>query len=136
MHKFDGRRWRDNWGLLNRCCDRSRRLVVERHQYQGQDGKGSSVTSGCLAKTAACPRIGGLAGGNDASVNQVSVSYTYPLSKRTSIYTGWVLIDNDAAASYNFGVGNYPNATTTGGAGNLAIGGRPQGFMFGMWHNF
>ena len=48
------------------------------------------------------------------------------LSKRTSVWAGYVKINNDAQAAYNFGVNNY----------NIAIGGKPQGLAFGAWHNF
>jgi predicted porin len=62
----------------------------------------------------------------DSSAQQYEISYTYPLSKRTSIYTGYNRVDNDANAAYNFGVNSYP----------IAIGGKPQGFVIGGWHNF
>jgi predicted porin len=54
------------------------------------------------------------------------ISYTYPLSKRTSVYTGYVKIRNDANAAYNFGVNTYATA----------IGGDPTGFVLGAFHNF
>ncbi|MEO8305266.1 MAG: porin, partial [Betaproteobacteria bacterium] len=60
------------------------------------------------------------------SSNQWEVSYTYPLSKRTSLYTGYTQILNKSLASYNFSVNSYPTA----------VGGKPQGFVMGMWHNF
>ena len=74
----------------------------------------------------ACARVGGLAAGNNSGSNQYSVSYTYPLSKRTSVYAGYVKISNDANAGYNFGVNAYQSA----------IGGRPQGIVLGAFHNF
>ena len=92
----------------------------------GDEGKGSSVTTGCSSKITACPRIGGLAGGPESKSNQYEVSYTYPLSKRTSVYAGYNKIANDAQAAYNFGVNSY----------QIAPGGRPQGIVFGAWHNF
>ncbi|HET7098211.1 MAG TPA: porin [Casimicrobiaceae bacterium] len=91
-----------------------------------QEGKGSAVTTGCQNGTVACARVGGLAAGGDGGANQYEISYTYPLSKRTSVWVGWNKIANDSQASYNFGVNSY----------NVAIGGRPQGLAFGMWHNF
>ncbi len=42
--------------------------------------------------------------------NQWEVSYTYPFSKRTSVYAGYVKIDNDSNASYTFNINPYPIA--------------------------
>jgi predicted porin len=83
----------------------------------GDNGKGSAPDGA---------RIAGLAKGDNSSSNQWEISYTYPLSKRTSLYTGYTQIVNKSAASYNFSVNSYP----------IAIGGKPQGFVMGMWHNF
>jgi predicted porin len=83
----------------------------------GDDGSGSVVNGA---------RVSGLAKGDNSSSNQWEVSYTYPLSKRTSLYTGYTQIINKANAAYNFSVNSYP----------IAIGGKPQGFVMGLWHNF
>ena len=91
-----------------------------------QEGKGSAATAGCNNGTVACARVGGLAAGSDGGSNQYEISYTYPLSKRTSLWVGYNKIANEAQAAYNFGVNNY----------TIAIGGRPQGLAFGAWHNF
>lgn len=90
------------------------------------EGKGSAVTNGCRNGTFTCARVGGLAGGNEGGSKQYEVSYTYPLSKRTSVWVGYNRIANEANAAYNFGVNSYPTA----------IGGKPQGLAFGAWHNF
>jgi predicted porin len=83
----------------------------------GSDGKGGAATG---------ERVGGLAKGPDTGVDHYEISYTHPLSKRTSWYAGYVKIDNDANASYTF-------ATNA-----LAInpGGKPEGFILGLSHNF
>jgi len=91
-----------------------------------QEGKGSAVTTGCQNGTVACARVGGLAAGGNGGANFYEISYTYPLSKRTSVWAGYVKIANDSLAAYNFNVNNY----------TIANGGRPQGLAFGMWHNF
>ena len=84
---------------------------------RAQDGKGSAPNGA---------RIGGLAKGPDSSSTQWEVSYTHPLSSRTSVYTGYVKLNNSANASYNFGVnGIIPPP-----------GGKPGGFVLGMFHNF
>jgi predicted porin len=85
---------------------------------QASDGKGGAATG---------TRVGGLASGDDTSAQHYSISYTYPLSKRTSAYVGYVKIDNDGNASYNF---------ATNAIGSLAVGGKPEGFLAGVNHNF
>jgi predicted porin len=72
-------------------------------------------------------RVGGLAKGSNTGTDQVEVSYTYPLSKRTQVYTGYVKLINDSNASYNFNINP--------GAG-YAVGSKPQGLVFGMIHLF
>ena len=86
---------------------------------RANDGKGGAADG---------ERIGpfGPAKGSDTSSNQWEVSYTYPFSKRTSVYAGYVKIDNDSNASYTFNINPYP----------IAIGGKPQGFAMGMIHLF
>lgn len=84
---------------------------------RAQNGKGTAPNG---------TRIGGLAKGPDTNSTQWEVSYTHPLSSRTSVYTGYVKLDNARNASYNFGVnGIIP-----------APGGKPGGFVLGMFHNF
>lgn len=84
---------------------------------RANDGSGSAADG---------TRVGGLAKGSDTGSAQYEISYTYPLSKRTNVYAGYVKIDNDSNASYNFSVNPYP----------VAIGGKPAGFALGMWHVF
>jgi predicted porin len=71
-------------------------------------------------------RVGGLARGSDTSTDQWEISYTYPFSKRTSVYAGYVRLQNDSNASYTFNINAYP----------IAVGGKPDGFVFGMIHLF
>ncbi len=106
---------RDMWGIGSEIKLGAGVLYVD--YSWGSDGKGSAPNGA---------RISGLAKGPDSSAQQYEISYTYPLSKRTSIYTGYNKVDNDANAAYNFGVNGYP----------IAIGGKPQGFVMGAWHNF
>ncbi len=68
------------------------------------------------------------------------MSYTYPLSKRTLLYTGYVMIDNDSNAGYNFAVGSmaglcYGNQRNASG-NNVGCGdaARPQGAVAGIVH--
>lgn len=73
-------------------------------------------------------RVGGLASGPDTGANQYEVSYTYTLSPRTLAYVGFVRLQNEARASYNFSTNAY-----TGGA---STGLRLNGFVVGAAHFF
>ncbi|MDR1529362.1 MAG: porin [Burkholderiales bacterium] len=76
---------------------------------------------------AARGRLGGLAYGDDTEALQYEISYTYPLSKRTSVYAGYVIIDNEKNSSYTFSSGAI--------AGNQP-GVDQQGVVFGIAHFF
>ena len=84
---------------------------------RANDGKGGAADG---------ERVAGLAKGSDTSSNQWEVSYTYPFSKRTQVYAGYVKIDNDSNASYTFNINSYP----------IGVGGKPGGLVFGMIHLF
>ena len=60
---------------------------------------------------------------SDKDANQIGVGYSYPLSKRTSVYTAFARIKNHNGAAFTVG-----NATEAG-TGNKA-------FNFGVVHNF
>ena len=107
---------RDFWGVSGTVDVGAGQLYL----WFGRAGDGSG-------SAAAGERVGGLAKGGDTAANHYEISYTYPLSKRTSAYAGYVKIDNGGNASYNF---------ATNAIGNLAVGGRPEGFLAGLCHNF
>lgn len=88
------------------------------------DGKGSAA-DGTV--------VGGLVKGSDTGVDQYEISYTYPLSKRTLTYIGYVRIDNDKNARYTFNINPVNQSATTGG---LASEGKPQGLAAGIVHFF
>jgi len=73
-------------------------------------------------------RVGGLASGPDTAAWQYVLSYTYSLSGRTMVYAGYVRIDNDAIAAYNF----YVNPYTPESAAGLRL----SGFVLGAAHFF
>src|SRR5687768_6273438 len=79
-------------------------------------------------KARADVRVGGLASGEGTRADQVEVSYTYPLSPRTLLYAGFVRLDNQRRASYNFAVNPYTEGTQTG----LVL----NGFVLGAAHFF
>jgi predicted porin len=82
-----------------------------------------------------CPRVGAVTLGPDTKAQQWEVSYTYPLSKRTLLYTGYTMIDNKANANYNFGV-NQIQGMCGGNGASCGDAGRPQGIVAGMVHFF
>jgi len=90
------------------------------------NGKGSACDINDADCTRALGAVGGLAKGSDTSTDQWEISYTYPFSKRTSVYAGYVKLDNDSNASYTFNINAYP----------IAVGGKPGGFVLGMIHLF
>jgi predicted porin len=98
------------------------------------EGKGSArcVTAGGVTT---CPRVGGLTYGADTKSQLWEISYTYPLSKRTLLYTGYVMIDNEKNAGYNFHV-NQISGVCTGNGAACGDSARPQGFSAGIVHFF
>ena len=96
------------------------------------DGRGSAADGA---------RVGGLTRGSDTASSQWELSYTYPFSKRTSVYAGYVKLENDRNAAYTFNINPYAINTTcngTGSAADLTCGanGKPGGFVLGMVHLF
>jgi hypothetical protein len=53
-------------------------------------------------------RIEGLASRSDTGADHHTVSYTYPLSKRTLTYVGYSGLHNETRASYNYNINPYP----------------------------
>jgi predicted porin len=96
--------------------------------YFGQagDGKGSAVDGS---------RVAGTVKGSDTRANQWSLSYTYPFSKRTLVYTGYNKIANDTKAQYNFNINPYNPVSSTDSA-YATPGGKPGGFVMGAVHFF
>jgi predicted porin len=88
------------------------------------DGTGSCTGLNC--------RIGGVTNQGDSKADQYEISYTYPLSKRTLLYAGYVGINNADNASYTFNINPYNQASTGFGP----IGGNMNGFVLGTVHFF
>jgi len=105
---------------------------------QASDGKGSALNTPAPVFTAngittsQISRVAGLAKGANTGASQWEVSYSYDLSKRTRVYTGYVKINNDSNASYNFNINSYPGSASTGSPAGM----KPGGFVMGMYHNF
>ena len=82
-----------------------------------------------------CPRVGAVTYGNQTGAHTWTATYTYPLSKRTLIYGGYMMIDNDKNAAYNFGNNSVPGGCQGNGAA-CGTANRPQGLGLGMVHFF
>ena len=72
-------------------------------------------------------RVAGVASGDNTGADQFSISYTHTLSKRTQVYAGYHLLDNDSNAAYNYNINPYSPA---------ANGMKLNGFVLGMIHLF
>ena len=70
--------------------------------------------------------VGGLVKGTDTKSDQYEATYSYSLSPRTLLYTGYVKLNNAANARYTFNINAYP----------IAQGGKPGGLVFGIVHFF
>ena len=82
-------------------------------------------------------RVGGLTKGNDTSSQQWEVSYTYPLSKRTQVYAGYVKLNNKTNAAYTFNINSYTiNTSCTTSQSTCGSNGKPGGLVLGMIHLF
>jgi predicted porin len=93
---------------------------------RGADGKGSAADGS---------RVGSVTKGSQTGANTWQVSYTYPLSKRTLLYGGYVMIDNDDNANYNFGTSSMPGLCGGNGAA-CGTAAKPQGLISGIVHFF
>jgi predicted porin len=93
------------------------------------DGKGSAADG---------TRVGGLTKGSDTSSDQWEISYTYPLSKRTQVYAGYVKLQNESRAAYTFNINAYTINTTCVTESNCPNGsnGKPGGLVLGLIHLF
>ena len=84
---------------------------------RAEDGKGSAPDGST---------VGGLVKGADTKSDQWEVTYSYSLSPRTLLYTGYVKLDNAANAKYTFNINAY----------SIAQGGKTGGLVFGIVHFF
>ena len=103
--------------------------------FRGADGTGSAKCVTSAAGVTTCPRVGAVTLGTQTGVNMYEFSYTYPLSKRTLMYAGYVMISNDNNAAYNFGV-NPIMGVCTGNGEACGSAAKPQGITGGIVHFF
>ena len=107
---------RDMWGV-------SGTAPVGGGKVYGYYGKANDGKGGASDST---PRIVSLVHGADSGAYMWEVSYSYPLSTRTQLYTGYVKLHNEARANYSWNVNNY----------SVAPGANPGGFVLGFVHFF
>ena len=82
-------------------------------------------------------RVGGLTKGENTQSTQWELSYTYPLSKRTQVYAGYVKLQNQQNAAYTFNINAYTiNTNCTVSQPTCGSNGKPQGLVLGMIHLF
>src|SRR3989440_1063989 len=92
------------------------------------DGKGGAVNG---------ERVGGVTKGTDTGSQQWEISYTYPLSKRTQVYAGYVKLQNEKNAAYTFNINAYTiNTSCTVINPCSTSNGKPGGLVLGMIHLF
>ena len=79
--------------------------------------------------------VGYVVHGSDTGTKQYEITYSYSLSPRTLLYTGYVKINNDTYNPTTFNINSYAISTCAFGSTNCSQG-KPSGFVLGMVHFF
>jgi predicted porin len=106
---------RDFWGISGTIPVGGGKVYA----FWGRAGEGKGSTADGNA-------VGGLVKGPNSRSDQWEISYSYSLSPRTLLYTGYVRLQNESAAKYTFNINAY----------TIAQGGKPGGLVFGVVHFF
>jgi predicted porin len=93
---------------------------------QASDGKGGAADG---------ETVGYVVHGENTGTRQWEISYSYSLSPRTLLYTGYVKLLNDQFNPTTFNINSYAIATCKFGDSTCNQG-RPSGFVLGMVHFF
>lgn len=82
--------------------------------------------------------VGGLVKGPETKSDQWEISYSYSLSPRTLLYTGYVKLNNECNAKYTFNINAYTinTAHSVSSASTVPCNGKPSGAVFGIVHFF
>jgi len=82
--------------------------------------------------------VGGLVKGPETASKQWELSYSYSLSPRTLLYTGYVKLNNDCNAKYTFNINAYTinTAHNVTSPDSVPCNGEPSGLVFGIVHFF
>jgi predicted porin len=103
--------------------------------YNGSNNGRGGAPCVTTAGVTNCPRVGNVTMGPQTKTNFYEFTYTYPLSKRTLVYGGYVMIDNQKNASVNFHV-NQITGVCQGNGAACGDADRPQGLALGLVHFF
>ena len=82
--------------------------------------------------------VGGLVKGPQTASKQWEISYSYSLSPRTLLYTGYTKLNNDCNAKYTFNINAYTINTSHAfnSPDSVPCNGEPSALVFGMVHFF
>jgi predicted porin len=82
--------------------------------------------------------VGGLVKGPDTKSDQWELSYSYSLSPRTLLYTGYTRLNNACNAKYSFNINAYTINTnhSVSSPDGSPCNGKPGGLVFGIVHFF
>jgi predicted porin len=95
---------------------------------RANDGTGSAANG---------QTVGGLVKGPDTKSQQWEISYSYSLSPRTLLYTGYVKLNNECNAKYSFNINGYTiNTAHSVTNSTVPCNGKPSGAVFGIVHFF
>jgi predicted porin len=96
---------------------------------KANDGSGSAADG---------TTVGQLVKGPESSAQHWEVSYSYSLSPRTLLYTGYTRINNECNAKYTFNINGYTvnTAHSVSSASTVPCNGKPSGLVFGIVHFF
>ena len=96
---------------------------------RANDGSGSAADG---------TTVGQLVKGPDSASQHWEVSYSYSLSPRTLLYTGYTRINNECNAKYTFNINGYTINTSHAfnSVGDVPCNGKPGGLVFGIVHFF
>jgi predicted porin len=93
---------------------------------KASNGKGGAVDG---------ETVGYVVHGSDTATKQWEITYSYSLSPRTLLYTGYVKLLNDRYNPTTFNINSYAISTCAFGNSDCSQG-RPGGFVLGMVHFF
>lgn len=79
--------------------------------WKANSGSGSAKCATINGITT-CPRVGAATLGPDTGAQQFEITYTYALSKRTLLWGGFTMINNERNAAYNYGFNPVPGLCT------------------------
>ncbi len=133
-YSFGPTRVRGSWERLSyepapgQTLQRSAWQVAVTHQIGDRQELALSYVKANSARGNTTKQVGGIGiPGTDSGANQISLGYTYRLSKRTDLWAAYTRIQNGATAVYNL---------SANGISGLKPGQDPSGVGLGVTHRF